>query len=392
MKVNTSQLRHWESHHHNNCGRHHRWNQCVYTHPSIYKVNEYLGRMDYQVGADNHLFLRGDGFTQNTSFVGQLNEPSQSYYSTVTTAGYVFDWDRNINDHVINDVHAGFHYFQFGNFPFFSDNSIVLTLPQVTVGEPYNEPEVFDQYTQQYRDDLFWLKGKHSIKLGGEYLYTLHGGSFPQYLRGGLTTCTPGAGATPNYAAMFPNGTLNPSTWNFAAINNYCSCGARSYTQAFGNYNIDIARNIIGVWTEDDWKIVPRLTSQSRAPLRQRLGRIQHFLTSDSRPHHSQLESQPELWAASRVLLRSCLEMARRRSTAAAASITPIRWPTPSSMNNSTAAQRERCKLRSAVQTSRCPLPSPDRTRALTRRTTSVRRSLCSAAPRRRTRFKHPWA
>ncbi len=230
----------------------------VYTHPSIYKVNEYLGRVDYQVGADNHLFLRGDGFTQNTSFVGQLNEPSQSYYSTVTTAGYVFDWDRNINDHVINDVHAGFHYFQFGNFPFFSDNSIVLTLPQVTVGEPYNEPEVFDQYTQQYRDDLFWLKGKHSVKLGGEYLHTLHGGSFPQYLRGGLTTCTPGAGATPNYAAMFPNGTLNPSTWNFSAINSYCSSG-EIFTQAFGNYNIDIARNIIGVWTEDDWKIVPRL-------------------------------------------------------------------------------------------------------------------------------------
>ncbi|MGB7264799.1 MAG: TonB-dependent receptor, partial [Terracidiphilus sp.] len=230
----------------------------VYTHPSIYKVNEYLGRVDYQVGSNNHLFLRGDGFTQNTSFVGQSNEPSQSYYSTVTTAGYVFDWDRNINDHLINDIHAGFHYFQFGNFPFFSDNSIVLTLPQVTVGEPYNEPEVFDQYTQQYRDDLFWLKGKHSIKLGGEYLHTLHAGAFPQYLRGGLTTCTPTAGSTPNYAAMFPNGTLSPSTWNFSAINSYCNSG-EIFTQAFGNYNIDIGRDIIGVWIEDDWKVLPRL-------------------------------------------------------------------------------------------------------------------------------------
>jgi len=230
----------------------------TYTHPSIFTDYEYIGRADYQVGANNHLFLRGDGFKQNTSFVAQLNEPSQSYYSTVSSAGYVFDWDRNINDHLINDIHTGFHYFQFANFPFFSDNSIVVTLPAVTVGEPYNEPEIFDQYTQQYRDDLFWLKGKHSVKLGGEYLHTLHGGSFPQYLRGGLTTCTPTAGSTPNYAAMFPSGTLNPSSWNYSAINSYCNSG-EIFTQAFGNYGIDISRNIIGVWIEDDWKVLPRL-------------------------------------------------------------------------------------------------------------------------------------
>ncbi|MGB7745369.1 MAG: carboxypeptidase regulatory-like domain-containing protein [Terracidiphilus sp.] len=231
----------------------------IYTHPVIFTNYDYLGRADYQVGANNHLFLRGDGFKQDTSFVAQSNEPSQSYFSTVTAAGYVFDWDRNISSNLINDAHAGFHYFQFGNFPFFSDNSIVLTLPAVTVGEPYNEPEVFNQYTQQYRDDLFWLKGKHAIKMGGEYLHTLHGGSFPQYLRGGLTTCSPVAGNTPDYATMFPSGTLDPSTWNYTAINNYCNA-SESYTQAFGNYNIDITRNIIGLWIEDDWKLLPRLT------------------------------------------------------------------------------------------------------------------------------------
>ena len=232
----------------------------IYTHSSIYKVNEYLGRMDYQKGGNNHFFLRGDGFTQDTSFVGQSNEPSQSYYSTVTSAGYVLGWDDTVRANLVNDVHAGFHYFQFGNFPFFSDNSIVLTLPAVTVGEPYNEPEVFDQYTQQYRDDWFWLKGRHSIKFGGEYLYTLHGGSFPQYLRGGLTTCSPAPGSpAPDYAAMFPKGTLDPTTWNYSAINSYCNA-AEIYTQAFGNYNIDIARNIVGAWMEDDWKVLPRLT------------------------------------------------------------------------------------------------------------------------------------
>jgi hypothetical protein len=138
----------------------------------------------------------------------------------------------------------------------------VLTLPAVTVGEPYNEPEVFDQYTQQYRDDLFWLKGKHNIRVGGEYLHTLHGGQFPQYLRGGLTSCTPGLGlrqrrrSTTRFFPMVrlipPPGTTRRST--------RIAARPRSFTQAFGNYNISIARNIIGLWAEDDWKILPRLT------------------------------------------------------------------------------------------------------------------------------------
>jgi hypothetical protein len=232
----------------------------LFTHPSVLKINEYLGRLDYQRNPENHFFLRGDGFTQNTNFVG-ATEPSQSYYSNVTTAGYVFDWNREISSNLINDVHAGFHYFQFGNFPFYPNNSIVITLPAVTVGEPYNEPEVFNQYTQQYRDDLFWLKNRHSIRVGGEYLHTLHGGEFPQYLRGGLTTCSSskGAATAATYAAIFPNGTLDPSTWNYAALNSYCNV-AESFTQAFGSYNISITRDIIGLWAEDDWKILPRLT------------------------------------------------------------------------------------------------------------------------------------
>lgn len=235
----------------------------TYSHPSTTLINEYLGRIDYQANDKNHFFLRGDGYVQSLSFVPPIaagSDPSQSYYSTVSSAGYDFDWDHNFNDHFINDFHAGLHYFQFQNLPFFPTGSIVATLPAVTVGEPYNEPEIFNQITQQYRDDLFWLRGKHSFKFGGEFLDTHHGGAFPQYLRGGLTTCTAAAGTpAPNYAAMFPNGTLDPSTWNYAAINAYCNA-SESFTQAFGNYNITINRYIVGLWAQDDWKILPRLT------------------------------------------------------------------------------------------------------------------------------------
>ena len=230
----------------------------IFTHPTILKTNEYLGRLDYQRNDKNHFFLRGDGFNTNTSFVAGA-DPSQSYSSAVSSSGYVFDWNRSVSDRLVNDVHAGFHYFQFQNLPYYTTNSIVLNLPSATVGEPYNQPEVFSQYTQQYRDDLFYLRGKHSFKLGGEYLYTFHGGQFPQYLRGGLTSCTGGVAATQAlYNSFFPGGTLDPTTWNYTAIGKYCS--SATYTQAFGQYSIGIARNVIGVWAQDDWKLLPKLT------------------------------------------------------------------------------------------------------------------------------------
>lgn len=232
-----------------------------FSHPTTLKVNEWMGRGDYQLNEKNHFLLRGDKFTNTTDFVGTA-EPSSSYFSAYSGYGYVFDWNKNIGANLVNDVHAGYHHFVFQNLPYYNNNSIVITLPTVTVGEAYNQPETFSQATQQYRDDLFWLKGKHSFKLGGEYLYTFHGGSFAQYARGGLTGCTSNRAAAlgpADYATFFPKGTLDPTTWNYAAIGKYCNTG-ETFTQGFGSYDISITRNTLGVWAQDDWKILPRLT------------------------------------------------------------------------------------------------------------------------------------
>ena len=82
----------------------------LFTHPVIVLNNEYFGRLDYQRNDKNHFFLRGDAFTSSTSFVAGA-DPSQSYSSAVSSSGYVFDWNRTINDRLINDLHTGFHYF-----------------------------------------------------------------------------------------------------------------------------------------------------------------------------------------------------------------------------------------------------------------------------------------
>ena len=58
----------------------------------------------------------------------------------------MFDWNRKVNDHLINDLHTGFHYFQFQILPYYANEFNCADQPapgSITVGEPYNEPEIF---------------------------------------------------------------------------------------------------------------------------------------------------------------------------------------------------------------------------------------------------------
>ena len=108
------------------------------------------------------------------------------------------------------------------------------------MGSPYNYPQQLGQSTQQYRDDLFWLKGSHSIKGGVDYLHTPYSGNFGQNVRGTVLSFSSGVSAL-NLASIFPTWN-DPSTWNLAALSQY----ATSYTQGFGNYLYSVSTNAVG--------------------------------------------------------------------------------------------------------------------------------------------------
>ncbi|HEY2039909.1 MAG TPA: carboxypeptidase regulatory-like domain-containing protein [Edaphobacter sp.] len=244
-------------------------NLALFTHSALLRVNEYLGRGDYQINDKNHIFVRGDGFTYNNNYLGVSGntDPSRAYQGTRSSYGFVADWNSNLRSNLVNDVRVGYHHFGWQNLPYVE--SIELILPATTVGGPYNYPQIFSQDTQQYRDDIFWLKGKHTIKAGAEFIYTAHGGFFQQNVRGRVSACssTKSISATPgtntstavSYDVLFPNGTSDPSTWNYGAISSYCNT-SMTYIQGFGNFTVNVPRSIFGAWVQDDWKIMPRLT------------------------------------------------------------------------------------------------------------------------------------
>ena len=125
-------------------------------------------------------------------------------------------------------------------------NSQAITFGSVTVGAPYNYPQVFNQNVQEYRDDLFYLARKHSLKFGAELLYDANTGLFQQNQAGTASACASIVAKTVNgvsYTAtqvandLFPNGTTNIASWNYTnnndathtSINSLCALG--TFTQ-----------------------------------------------------------------------------------------------------------------------------------------------------------------
>ena len=211
-----------------------------------------LSRIDWQVRPNQKLSFRYNMFLFDNPFdgVGGATHPSQGIIRTRKSHSGFLNWQWIASPAVVNEVKYGANYFGWTNDPVV--NSLEMRFPGgITIGGAYNYPQIFDQLTNQVRDDLYWLKGTHSIKAGAEYLSNNHTGYFQQNIRGLANPIS----ATPNLVTTFPVWN-DPSTWNLNAVAPLVS----TYTQGFGNFNFSIPRNIVGFWLQDDWKISRRLT------------------------------------------------------------------------------------------------------------------------------------
>jgi hypothetical protein len=250
-----------------------------FSYANTLKNNEYLGRLDYQPDEKDHIFGRFYRFdTASPDLLPSGNASiSRQYTNSVAPYGMIASWTRNISPNLVNTLFGSWYYTSNLNSPLVP--SIQFTMPSATiVGAAYNYPSHLPVSVFQFRDDAFWLKGKHSIKFGLEYLRELNNGSFPQNIRGvanlaaepriystpivpvavaGQTGCVVATDpwGCESYDQVFPN-QLDPSTWDYKNISKHVS----AYTQGFGNFNTNINRNIFGTWFQDDWKIRPNLT------------------------------------------------------------------------------------------------------------------------------------
>ncbi len=240
-----------------------------YSFSNTLKNNEYLGRLDYQPDEKDHIFARYYRFdTSSPDLLPSGNSSiSRQYTNSVSPYGLIGSWTRNISANLVNTFFTSWYYQSNLNSPLVP--SIQFTFPSGTiVGAAYNYPSHLPVSVVQFRDDAFWLKGKHSLKFGLEYLREGNNGQFPQNIRGvatisaeprvySNTACNPATDAwkCEPYDQVFPN-QLDPTTWDYTNLSRLTS----AYTQGFGNLNTNINRNIFGTWLQDDWKVRSNLT------------------------------------------------------------------------------------------------------------------------------------
>lgn len=221
--------------------------------PNDFSTNTYLGRVDWQLTDSQRLSFRYNKSQWRNPFGNAAGaaHPSQAAKQTRDNSSFFMNYNWAVSPGFVAEVKYGYNYFQWTNVPYVE--SPEFRFPGgITVGGAYNYPQEFNQKTNQVRSDLYVMKSTHTLRFGGEYLSNNHSGLFQQNVRGQANPLT----STPtNLPEIFPVWN-DPTTWKLDQVSPLVS----SYTQGFGNFNIDIPRNVLGFWVQDDWKITRNLT------------------------------------------------------------------------------------------------------------------------------------
>lgn len=229
--------------------------QIVLTFPNSYNTRAYLLHMDWQANSKQHLSVRASGSTWAIPYNGVAGtvSPQGEYAATRTFYAVAGTWNWTVTPALVNEAKIGFNHYDWANTPLLQTMGF-QGLDGNSWGAPYNYPQQLAQNNQQYRDDLYWLKGGHSFKFGADYQHLPYSGNFGQYVRGVVTGFNAGVTSVP-LIKVFPVWN-DPSTWNVALLNPYVT----TFVQGFGNFIYSVPTNNLGAWMQDDWKVTKKLT------------------------------------------------------------------------------------------------------------------------------------
>ena len=245
-----------------------------------------LVRLDAQFSPKTRLAVRGSmahPLTPNESLHGSATAtPNGAVTNDQKSSQVLMTLTRVIGNRAVNETKVGYNYYHWLRFtqtPFKGNTFLSRLVPDyeaqfgplmaprpLTVNFIVNfqglsnggsgQPQTFSQEDHSLRNDFTVSlsgKGRHDVKVGGEWFDTHHWGYVCQNCVG--TIDAQGGPLPSNMAAIFPN-LWDVSTWNL----NLISPIVRRFTQAIGNTNQNMPRSDYALWLQDDWAMTPRLT------------------------------------------------------------------------------------------------------------------------------------
>jgi hypothetical protein len=221
-----------------------------------YKISQQsvLARGDHQLSPNDRLTVRGSRWDWENPFVlGAGGHPSNASVQTKNATNIGASWSKVLSDTRVQEVRVGYNNFAWTNNPQPGQNTVEYDFVGLTIGKPYNFPQLFYQNNVEGRYDLSFHTSKHDVKIGGEFIYVHNTGTwYIQQVGRMLFNSNPG-----NLNALFPS--EDPATWNIAGIP---ASTVREFDQNFhaGDWTIDIPRPTWALWIGDNWRLSNQLT------------------------------------------------------------------------------------------------------------------------------------
>jgi hypothetical protein len=229
----------------------------VFAFPTKNTYKEYLGRGDYQASSKDHVTIRFSDSSLVNPFAGTAGNthPSRVSEQSQYSRNFLALWSRVMGSNVASEARVSYSRFLFGNLtPSYVYGSMTYSFPGLSVGAASNQPNSYWSDTYSFRYDLNWYRGKHDLKLGGEFMRVHdHGYWFNNAFGTMVFNSRP-----PDLERRFPASEWNnPSAWDLTGLDSY----AQRLDQNFRpNWNNDLPRPTVAVWLGDNMRLTSQLT------------------------------------------------------------------------------------------------------------------------------------
>ncbi len=229
------------------------------TVPTPFYENRLNGRMDYIFNNKHSAYL-----SVTTQANNSLNDQSNGTFD-LTEGNFTVNHMQIANltltsaftSTLINQFTAGFSYWN--NLIDSTTRAPLITFPSAQFGTNTNVPQQSFQTKFQFKDDLTKIVGKHTFKTGVDYIWNPKLGGFFEFNPTlemdfkANPTCILGVGADAGKptcgAGIYPNGFATKGAVNSMSIAN-----------GDPNFVIPGGTKQIGLYIQDDWKMLRRLT------------------------------------------------------------------------------------------------------------------------------------
>jgi hypothetical protein len=228
------------------------------------------GRLDQRWNANNNSFLRVGvspslvtGIqvnAQNQNF-GQNAASRTSLQQTRDVSG-VFQHDTILSQSLVNTfrfqyARRGLHY-GFSQFP--GGSGLGVNIPGFAFfgREPFSTEDRIERRFE-WTDNLAWVKGNHTFKMGADINYLQLRSKKAQVLELNY-------GGVMNFGGLTPSNLSLPSTFNGVTVPGFTGVQAygfglpTTFIQGIGNSNRLFNDPLMGFFIQDSWKVNPRLT------------------------------------------------------------------------------------------------------------------------------------